>query len=70
MSRESEKSMPLLLQLSILDDKLVFAVADRTKTTQTSLPGKSHTKIEIPRFPRDKKLCPRTHVLYYIDKTT
>lgn len=52
--------------LSILADKLVFTVADRTKTSR---PGKSHTKIEIPLFPQDKKLCPRTHVLHYINRT-
>ena len=55
MSRECEKRVLPLLQRSILDDKLVFTVADRTKTSR---PGKSQTKIEIPRFPRDKKLCP------------
>lgn len=54
-------------ELSILDDKLVFTVADRTKTSR---PRKSHrTEIEIPLFPQVKKLCPRTHVVHYVDKT-
>lgn len=54
-------------ELSILDDKLVFTVADRTKTSR---PRKSHrTKIEIPLFRQVKKLCPRTHVVHYVDKT-
>lgn len=51
---------------SVYEDKIVFVIKDRIKT---SLPGKTFPKVDIPRFAENINLCPRAHLLHYIAQT-
>ena len=55
-----------LENMSVYEDKIVFVIKDRIKTSR---PGKTFPKVEIPRFAENMDLCPRAHLLHYIAQT-
>ena len=52
--------------LTLTSDKATFIIKDRLKTSR---PGKSQLSVVIPNFSQDLELCPRAHLLCYIQKT-
>ena len=55
-----------LSDMKVLDDKIVFVIKDRLKTSR---PGKPNSRVDIAAFPKDLDLCPRAHLLSYIKES-
>ena len=53
--------------MSIEETKIVFTVVQRLKT---SWPGHNSLRVIIPKVLRNKLICPYSHLLHYIYKST
>ena len=53
--------------MSIEETKIVFTVVQRLKTSR---PGDNSLRVMTPKVLRNKSICPYSHLLHYIDRST
>lgn len=57
----------LNINMSIEETKIAFTVVQRLKTSR---PGHNSLRVMIPKVLRNKSICPYSHLLHYIDRST